>query len=80
MVSPIALIPPNAAPGSRRRVPLGSARATYRWFVDVAGVERCHRFERGESRELVAENVARQLAAAGYVGRATFDPTRWGSR
>jgi hypothetical protein len=46
-VHDVAFGPPDAAPGRRRRVPLGSVRATYRWFVNAEGVERCYRFELG---------------------------------
>jgi hypothetical protein len=75
-VHDVAFGPPDAAPGRRRRVPLGSSRATYRWFVSAEGAERCHRFERGESRELTSEKVARQLAAAGFTGRIPFDSSQ----
>ena len=75
-VHDVAFGPPNSALGRRRRVPLESPRASHRWFVSAEGVERCHRFERGESRELTAENVARQLAAAEYPERVPFGPAR----
>ena len=67
-------MPPDAAPGKRRRVPLESPRASYRWFVNAEGIERCHRFERGESRALTPANLGRQLAAAEYPERVAFDP------
>ena len=75
-VHDVAFGPPDAAPGRRRRVPLESPRANYRWFVSAEGVERCHRFQRGESRTPTASNLARQLAAAGFTGRVPFDPAR----
>jgi hypothetical protein len=67
---------PHAPPGKRRRVPLESPRANYRWFVSAEGVERCHGFERGESRALTPANLGRQLAAAGYPQRVAFDPSQ----
>ena len=79
-VHDVAFGPPYASQARRHRVPLESPPANYRWLVNVAGVERCHRFERGESRALTPANLGRQLAAAGYPERIPFDPAPRGPR
>jgi hypothetical protein len=65
---PLGFGRPHAAPGKFRPYPLESPHANYRYFVNAERVRRAYRFERGESRALTAEDLARQLSAAGYLG------------
>ena len=57
--------PPHAPPFKQRVYELGSSRATDRIFVPKDGDRRSYHFTRGDSRDLTAETLATQLAAAG---------------
>ena len=60
----VAFGPPICAPLRRHAERPPWAPANSRWFVRADGQERCHRFARGEPREVTPERLARQLAAA----------------
>ena len=70
----VAFGPPLCPPLRRRAFRPPDARANYRYFVRHDGLERCHRFADGEPRELTAELVAEQLAAAAHPDPGGFDP------
>jgi hypothetical protein len=50
------------------RLAHGDEAARARVFVNAAGVKRSYTFKRNESRVLAAEELARQLRDAGFVG------------
>ncbi len=72
--------PPLSAPGERRAVRPPARQANYRWFVPREGYKRCYKFAPGDSREVTAEVLARQLERAEYPASERFDPATRGPR
>lgn len=60
--------------GRDRRLPLGDARANYRYFTNAEGVRRLKQLREPRDHALDVETVAEQLRGAGYAPREPFDP------
>jgi len=64
------------AAGRFTRVVLEAPTATSRIFVSASGMKRSHTFTRGESHGLAVEQLARQLAGAGYLAQTRHIPAK----
>lgn len=60
--------------GRNRRLPLGDARANYRYFTNAEGVRRLRQLREPRDHALDVETIATQLRGAGYAPREPFDP------
>lgn len=63
------------ADGKTKRLPLGDQSANYRVFLAQDGVQRLHKFNRGDDHGIREDLLERQLRSAGYAQtEKAFDP------
>lgn len=63
--------PPLAEPGHYKLLPLGSAQANTRYFVDAFKTVRAYSFKRSESRAITEEALLTQFHASGFIGQTS---------